>query len=109
MMLVLAFSLTYTAMTALCLAMSRHYRQVWSRPPKAGLSAGLRLGGGTGLLLALAACIEGKGWAIGSMIWFGDVSVAGLALVFMLPYAPRVATGLALVGPMLPLLLLLIR
>ncbi len=35
------------------------------------------------------------GWAMGPVGWFGLISLAGLALVFLLPYWPRFATALA--------------
>lgn len=59
-------------------------------------------------MLALAACVVTSGWSIGLLTWFGYLSVAGLALVFMLPYAPRFATALAVVSPVPPLFLLLL-
>ncbi len=98
----LAFSasllLAYAGMLALCLAMDRHARQLWGRPPGALLRHILRAGGW--LLLGLAWLAARRGWDAGmaTVAWLGLVSLAGFALLMLLPWAPRLALWLPAAG-----------
>ncbi|KQP37133.1 DUF3325 domain-containing protein [Pseudorhodoferax sp. Leaf274] len=87
----LAFSAALTAFSALSLAMDRHYEDYKGRgnTPPPGLRRGLQLGGGLGLVLSLWAAIAGYGSAQGWVFWFGAMTVAALAVVLTLTYAPR--------------------
>lgn len=96
--MMLAPILAYAGLTALCLAMDRHHRQVWQRVPAPGLRIGLRVLGSSLLAAAFTACVDTAGASIGSVSWFGVLSAAGLLLVFLLPYAPRFAAGLSLLA-----------
>jgi hypothetical protein len=99
-MALLAFALTYGGFLALCLSMDRHHQDVMGgRRP--GARRRYRLRGAGWALLALSAwpCIAAWGWTIGPVGWCGVLTAAALPLVFLLPYAPRVAIWL---GPALP-------
>jgi len=39
-------------------------------------------------------CAQAWGWAMGPVAWFAVMSLAGLVLVLLLPYWPRLAVGL---------------
>lgn len=99
MMTTLAWSLAYAGLAGLCLAMHRYQRQVWCRGVGSAASVGLRLAGWLCLTLSLATCTAVWGGVIGPVAWFGVLSAAGLALVCLLPYAPRIAAALALIAP----------
>lgn len=99
-MTVLALALAYAGFAGLCLAMRRHYQQVWGRQPSRRASSGLRLAGWLGLALSVAPSIVVWGTAIGIVAWFGMLTVAGLVFAFLLPYTPRAAALLGLLGPM---------
>ena len=90
--------LAYSGMLALCLAMDRHARQLWGRPPSTMLRRILRAGGW--LLLGLALVAASRGWDAGmaTVAWFGLVSLAGFALLMLLPWAPRLALWLPAAG-----------
>lgn len=90
--------LAYCGMLGLCLGLERHYKQVWQRLPARGLRLGLRTLGWLALAASFAASVAAWGWAMGPIGWCGLVSLAGLALVLVLPYHPRLATCLALLG-----------
>lgn len=90
-----ALLLCHAALSSLCLAMDRHHAQVFGRKPAAWLARALRVAGWSLLSLALAYCGRHWGWAIGPVAWFGFLSAAALALVFALPYAPRLTGRLA--------------
>jgi hypothetical protein len=95
----LEFALSYNGLLALCLAMPKHYRQVFAQPPIATPVHLFRLGGWLSLGVSLVVAIVVNGWSFGPIEWVGILAVTGLALVFMLPYAPRVAalSGLVLI------------
>ncbi len=98
MMLVMAW-LCYSGFAGLCLGMERHYRDLVGRPPQARVSAALRLLG-TVLLAAalwLAVWVD-DGWSMGLVHWCAALMGSGMLLVFLLPYRPRVALGVAAFG-----------
>lgn len=97
------FFVGYGALLALCLAMDRHHAQILHDKPGRSLRLLLRFAGWSLLALALWLCSLAWGWAIGPVAWFGLLSAAALALVFLLPYAPRFAAWLIVVGPLLAL------
>jgi len=103
MMPVLALCLAYAGFACLALAMGRHFEQVFDREePAPAQRAGLRLGGCVLLLLSILPCL--RHWPSASMalgMWSALISLAALALVLLLPYAPRWAAGLGLAAPML--------
>lgn len=99
-MTALALALAYAGFAGLCLSMPRHGRQVWSRDAGLIAQVGLRFSGWLCLALSLAACVAAWGGIIGSVAWFGVLTAAGLVLVFLLPYAPRVTVALALAMPL---------
>jgi hypothetical protein len=89
-------ALSYNGLLALCLAMPKHYRQVFARSPGNTPVHLFRLGGGLSLSTSLAAAGATNGWSFGPVEWIGMVAVTGLALVFMLPYVPRLVAWLGL-------------
>lgn len=99
----LIFFVCYAAMLALCLAMDRHHAQVLHGKPARSRRLVLRAVGWSLLAMALWLCSLAWGWAIGPVAWFGLLSASALALAFLLPYAPRLAAGLSVLGPVLAL------
>ncbi len=93
--IVAAFCLAYAGLGGLCLAMGRHQRQVLGRELGRWPARALRLAGWCALTVAMVACVQGWGVSVGVVAWFGFLSAAGLALVFVLPYLPRAGLGLA--------------
>ena len=85
----LALLLSLAGFVALALAMERHHRQVWQRAPSRKQCMLLRCFGITGLGAALAACVAHAGWATGTVIWLGLMTVAALAVALVLSYRPR--------------------
>ncbi len=104
---VAALALAFAGLTTLALAMARHYGAIWRRSPTAAEAALLRALGALLLLEALLACTLGWGVVVGLVAWFCLLSVAGLGLVLLLPYAPQRVLLLAQAGAPLALLLLL--
>ena len=96
--------LAYAGMVGLCQGMERHYKQVWQQLPTAAVRRGLRIAGWALLAASFAACVAAWGWAMGPVGWFGQISLAGFALILLLPYRPRLAAVLPLVA--LPLCVL---
>lgn len=90
--------LAYAGMVGLCQGLERHYKQVWQRLPAPVLRRGLRLAGWASLAASFAASVAAWGWAMGPVGWFGLISLAGFALVMLLPYAPRLSLLLVPAG-----------
>lgn len=91
----LGLATSYAGMAGLCLAMDRHHGQVWGRDAPATLRRVLRVIGALLLAGGFACCIAAWGGAIGPVAWMGFLSAGAIALVTLLPYAPRVASWLA--------------
>ena len=106
-MIPLALALAYAGFTALCLAMERHYGEVFGlRRVPARRALALRITGWALLALSLPPCVVARGWAMGVVLWCGVLSAAVLPLVLLLPYAPRLAAWLAPALPPIAALLL---
>ncbi|MNP76980.1 hypothetical protein D3C76_1743170 [compost metagenome] len=59
----------------------------------------MRTAGWLALLASLVLCAQAWGWAMGPVAWFGAMSLAGMVLVMLLPYRPRLAVGLVATVP----------
>lgn len=89
--------LAYCAMSALCLGIKRHYKNVWKREPLPYVCATLRVAGWLLLGVGFMACVSSWGWAMGPIGWLGQISLTGLLLVMSLPYRPKLALTLPVV------------
>ena len=98
-----ALLLCYAGMSALCLAMDRHQRQLLGYETGARPRRHLRIVGGVLLLLALLPCVWLWHGGVGTLAWTGLLAVAALLLAAMLSYAPRHVMRLASVGLVLGL------
>ena len=90
--------LAYAGMAGLCLGMDRHHRQVFGRAARPRAALALRLAGSLALASSFVAAVVADGWAFGPVAWTGGLTAAALALVFLLPYRPRLAVALAPAG-----------
>lgn len=92
----LALAAALSGFSALSLAMDRHHEDCRGRGqlPSPALRRWLRAGGAFGLALSLWAAIVGYGSAQGWVFWFGAMTVAALAVVLTLSYAPQRLVGL---------------
>lgn len=94
----LSLTLAYAGMLLLCLGMERHWKQLASPRLPAALRRVCRPLGALALAVAVYTCgfiwNPGMAW----VAWLGLISLAGLALLLILPYAPRVAIGLPVAG-----------
>ncbi len=84
-----ALLITYAALAALALAMTRHHRAAFGRDASPRARLGWRTGGWVLLTLSLAASLHFHGAAIGPVAWFGGIAAAGLGLTLLLSFAPR--------------------
>lgn len=107
-MIALGFALAYAGFTGLCLAMERHYEQVFRSRKIPPLRRKLCFWGGW-LLLAtsLLPVVQALGWALGPVFWIGILTATAMPLAMLLTYAPRVALALAAAPLPAGLLLLL--
>ncbi|WP_454617085.1 DUF3325 domain-containing protein [Bradyrhizobium cenepequi] len=87
-------TIAYAGFAAISLAMARHHRQTFGRPPSRYLAAGLRIIGWSALGLSLIASVVASGWAIGTITWVGVLSAAGLAWIFLHSATPRFALAM---------------
>jgi hypothetical protein len=79
--------LAFSGMLGLCLGLERHFKQIWQRAPSPGLRRTLRTAGWLALAASFATSVLAWGWAMGPVGWFGLMSLAGISLVLLLPYA----------------------
>jgi hypothetical protein len=87
--LVLTLLLTLGALALFALAMARHHRRLFGRPPSARLARGLRALGWTILIAAPLPWMAVHGAWIALVAWiFCGVPVVGLAVVAICSFAP---------------------
>lgn len=90
-MILLALGLSFTAFTALSLAMEKHQQALHAT--QAAPASRRRLCSVLGwvlLPLAFGLSVADHGWALGPVLWLGVMTVAGLLLaVGLYPWKPR--------------------
>lgn len=90
-----AVLLSYVGFTALCLAMEKHHGELLKRKPSPLQKRSLAVVGWLLLALSLAAAVHQAGWAFGLVNWTAGLMGSALLLVWLLPYQPRLALGIA--------------
>ena len=90
------FALTYTGWAALCLAMSRHGREVLQREPSPLQRHLLRAAGWLALTVSLLMAAARVGWPVGTVEWLGMLTASAVSFVLLLTYHPRFAAGLGI-------------
>lgn len=88
-MLWLAFALSYLAMTALSLAMSRQHKLLLQDEPSPARQRVLRVLASLGFALALLLCLQRLGGEIGALVWLCQLMLAGVLLVGLLAWRAR--------------------
>lgn len=90
--------LAYGGMLGFCLGKERHWKQLVNPRVPAGLRRVCVPAGA--VLLGLAIHVASHVWPGGMALvgWFGFISLAGFALLMLLPYTPRLAVSLPLIG-----------
>jgi hypothetical protein len=99
--MLLAFALSYLAMTALCLAMPRHHKLLLGGEPRPTRRRGLRSLAVLGLGFGLALCGLLHGGEIGAVLWLCQLMLAGLLLVAVLAWRERWVLPVAVLLPAL--------
>lgn len=87
----LAFLLSYGGLFALCLAMPKHYQTMVGKKPllRNPVLLTIKIVGWLILGLSFGVSIAAAGWSFGPVQWVGYLAIGGLALIFGLPYVPR--------------------
>ncbi|MBK3867095.1 DUF3325 family protein [Pseudomonas stutzeri] len=96
--LIASLLLAYAGMLGICIGKERHWKQlVHSRAPVRLRRLCVPAGS---LLLGLGVYAAGRVWPGGMALvgWFGLISLAGFALLLLMPYAPRLAAMLPVLG-----------
>lgn len=110
MMAAFVFSLTlaYTGMVLQCLAMEKHWKKLAHPALKPELRKLCRPLGYILFAAAAYACMYVWPVAEAWVAWFGMISLAGLALLILLPYQRKLALSVPLIGSVLSLLLVVV-
>ncbi len=98
-MLLLAFALSYLAMAALSLAMSRQHKLLFSSVLSPARQRLLRVLALPALAGGLALCWAAAGGEIGAVFWLCQLMLAGLLLVALLAWRARWVLPLAALLP----------
>ncbi|MBV1900167.1 MAG: DUF3325 domain-containing protein [Kordiimonadaceae bacterium] len=89
------FSLLYSGLAALCMAMERHYKTVWGNKPEANKRRAIQFIGW--FLLGFSFWLSYNNWenGTGSAAWLGLLSIAAFSFTVLLTYKPKIAVYLA--------------
>ncbi len=106
-MMLLALTLSFSAFTALSLAMEKHQHDLHGKAAATPARRVLwRVLGWALLAAAFALCVADHGWAMGPVLWLGAMTLAGVTLSFGLyPYRPTWIAPLTIALPVLGLML----
>jgi Protein of unknown function (DUF3325) len=94
-----AMLLSFGGFAALASAMARHRAQLTIAALTKASATNARLAGAALLAAALGACIAGWGVSVGFVGWACAISIAAMALIYLLPYAPKLTRTLAYAAP----------
>ena len=98
--------LSYLSLALFALAKFGHFKDVFNRPPAQWQSHLLSLFAWLLLIFSLSACVQDQGWAYGSILFMGIISLAAMLVILILSYSPRhlpigIVTGSVLTGSLL--------
>lgn len=88
-MMTLAFGMAYLGMAALCMAMSRHHRELFETSPSVSKQRWLRLIAIALLAISLALNIQSLGVSIGLVVGVIELMFAGLTVCLVLAWRKR--------------------
>jgi hypothetical protein len=104
----LAMTITYAGFAALSFSMERHQRLLWGHVLPRWKTRPLRYAGFLLLSLSLGFSMISAGIGVGIVLWLGILTATPLLLIPLLAYAPRSAIMLALAGPAVAALLVVV-
>ncbi|HGM7337561.1 TPA: DUF3325 domain-containing protein [Stenotrophomonas maltophilia] len=109
-MMLLALALSFSAFTALSLAMEKHQHDLHGKAAASpARRTQWRVLGWALLAVAFALCVADHGWAMGPALWLGTMTLGGAVLSFGLyPYRPKWIAALAITLPAAGLLVALL-
>lgn len=98
--------LSYLSLALFALAKFGHFKDVFNRPPAQWQSRLLSLFAWLLLMFSLSACVRDQGWAYGSILFMGIISLAAMLVILTLSYSPRhlpigIVTGSVLTSSLL--------
>lgn len=98
--------LSYLSLALFALAKFGHFKDVFNRPPAQWQSHLLTLFAWLLLSFSVSACASDQGWAYGSILFMGIISLAAMLVILTLSYSPRhlpigIITGSVLTGTLL--------
>jgi hypothetical protein len=109
-MMLLVLGLSFTAFTALSLAMEKHQQELHGKAAASPVRrTQWRVLGWVLLTVAFALCVVDHGWAMGPVLWLGALTLGGMVLAFALyPYRPKWIAPLAIALPVIGLVVALV-
>ncbi|MDT3297562.1 DUF3325 domain-containing protein [Shewanella sp. SP2S2-6] len=81
--------LSYLSLALFALAKFGHFKDVFNRPPAQWQSHLLTLFAWLLLAFSLSSCASAQGWAYGSILFMGIISLAAMLVILTLSYSPR--------------------
>lgn len=104
-MMLLAITVSFSAFTALSLAMERHQADLHGKAAATPTRRrAWRWLGWALLALSFGLCVVDHGWAAGPVLWLGALTISGILIAFGLyPFRPRWIAPLAWALPALGL------
>ena len=96
-MMLLVLGLSFTAFTALSLAMEKHQQELHGKAAASPVRrTQWRVLGWVLLTVAFALCVVDHGWAMGPVLWLGALTLGGIVLAFAPANRTRPCCGVLL-------------
>lgn len=104
-MILLPVALSFSAFSALSLAMEKHQLELHGKTAATSVHRTCwRYLGWTLLALTFGLCVWSDGWSLGPVLWLGAMTISGVLIAYGLyPYRPHWIVPLAGVLPLLGL------
>lgn len=95
MQILTILAMTYTALSALCFSMDKHYQNVFNNEPLLSRQRLLYWGGWLLCIISAIWAIKLWGTAIGVVAWFGCLTVMQMTVILILTYTKVAKASLA--------------
>jgi hypothetical protein len=84
-----ALVLAVAAFGSLALSMHKHHCNLFGAPPSHARAVAFRAIGWTLLAGSITPCVAASGWSVGTVLWFGLLTIAALVVALLLAYQRR--------------------
>jgi Protein of unknown function (DUF3325) len=90
--------IAFGALVGFSLTLERHQQEVLGRLLSGNVTRVLKLLAWVAFLVGYACLVISHGWLLGTVGWFGELTIGALTVVVLITFRPKITIPLALIG-----------